>query len=112
MTATIAVPFTSRTYVALAIARGIAAGLGHTDLTEAHIALGVLRESENLAVDALYRAGVPLRELRHELEAALPPRGHPRFGEVVLPATPGEVRIVDRAVAEAVDRNEAFLANE
>jgi ATP-dependent Clp protease ATP-binding subunit ClpA len=112
MPATITHPFTNRTYVSLSIARGIAAGSGHTDLTATHIALGILREAENPAVAALHHGGVPLRKLRHELEAELPPRGHPRFGEVVLPATPGEQEIIELAVAEAAALNEKYLGNE
>ncbi len=109
---TITYPFTNRTYVSLSIARGIAAGYGHVDLTAAHIALGIIREAENAAVAALELGGVALPKLRHELEAALPPRGHPRFAEVVLPATPGEQGIVELATAEATGLNDEFLANE
>jgi ATP-dependent Clp protease ATP-binding subunit ClpA len=65
---TISYPFTSRTYVALSIARGIAAGCGHADITPAHIALGILREGENAAVAALQFAGVGIPKLRHDLE--------------------------------------------
>lgn len=109
---TISYPFTNRTYVSLSIARGIAAGYGHADLTAAHIALGIIREAENAAVAALQLAGVALPRLRHELEAELPPRGHPRFAEVVLPATPGELGIVELAAAETTALNDEFLANE
>ena len=105
-------PFTNRTYVSLSIARGIAAGRGHDDLTAAHIALGILREAENGAVAALHHGGIALLKLRRDLEADLPPLGHPRFGEVVLPATPGEEEIVERAVAEVAALNDEFLGNE
>ena len=44
-------PFTNRTYVSVSIARGIAAGSGHADLTAAHIALGILREGEKALSD-------------------------------------------------------------
>lgn len=109
---TITLPFTNRTYVSVSIARGIAAGYGHDDLTAVHLALGILREGENAAVGAIHHGGVALRHLRHELEAALPPRGHPRFGEVLLPATPGEQAIVELAVAEASALNDEYLGNE
>lgn len=109
---TITYPFTNRTYVSLSIARGIAAGSGHSNLTAAHIALGILREAENPAVAALHHGGVALRKLRHELEAQLPPRGHPRLGEVLLPATPGEQEIVELAVMEAAALNDEYLGNE
>lgn len=109
---TISHPFTSRTYVALSIARGMAAAYGHTDVTAAHIALGILREGENAAVATLHFARVEIRKLRHELEAELPPHGRTRFGEVVLPATPGELEIVELAVAEATELKDPYLANE
>jgi ATP-dependent Clp protease ATP-binding subunit ClpC len=109
---TITYPFTNRTYVSLSIARGIAAGSGHDDLTATHIALGILREAENGAVAALHHGGVALRNLRHDLEADLPPRGHPRFGEVVLPATPGEQQVVELALAEAATLNDEYLGSE
>jgi ATP-dependent Clp protease ATP-binding subunit ClpC len=112
MSQTIAYPFTSRTFVSLAIARGIAAANGHTDLTGVHIALGLLREGENPAVAALHRGDVSLSRLRRDLEAALPQRGHPRVGEIVLPATPGEQEIVELALAEARSRNVEYVANE
>ena len=112
MSQAIAYPITSRTYVALAIARGIAAANGHADLTGCHVALGILREGENPAVAALHRAGVSLRQLRRDLEAALPKPGHVRFGEVTLPATPGEHEIVEGAFAEAVSRDNEFVGNQ
>jgi ATP-dependent Clp protease ATP-binding subunit ClpC len=112
MSHTITHPLTSRTYVSLAIARGIAAANGHTDLTGVHIALGILREAENPAVAALHHGGVTLSGLRRDLEAALPPRGHPRGGEFALPATPGEREIMDVALGEARSRNVEYVANE
>jgi ATP-dependent Clp protease ATP-binding subunit ClpB len=112
MTETLTYPFTNRTYVALSIARGIAAGKGHINVTAAHIALGILREAENPAVAALQRGGVPLRHLRHELESDLPPDGHPIFGEVVLPTTQGELELIDLAAAEVTKLNDPFLGNE
>ena len=108
----VARPFTSRTYVALSIARGIAAAHGHADLTECHVALGVLREGENPAVAILHRSGVALRALRRDLESALPELGHPTFGEVVLPATPGELAVVKAAEAEAHARRSEYIGNE
>jgi ATP-dependent Clp protease ATP-binding subunit ClpA len=63
-------------------------------------------------VAALQHGGVALRMLRHELEAELPPPGHPRFGEVLLPATRGEHEIVELAVAEVAALNDKYLGNE
>jgi ATP-dependent Clp protease ATP-binding subunit ClpA len=105
-------PFTSRTYLALSIARGIAAAKGHANVTPAHIALGILREGENPAAAALQLAGVPLRHLRHEIESELPPDGHPHFGEVLLPTTQGEREVVELAAAEVTKLNNPYLGNE
>jgi ATP-dependent Clp protease ATP-binding subunit ClpA len=112
MPETVTYPITSRTYISLSIARGIAAGRGHANITAAHIALGILREGANMAVGALERGGVRLRHLRHELESELPPDGHPRFGEVVLPATPGEHQMVELAATEVAKLNDPYLGNE
>lgn len=108
----VAHPLTSRTYVAVAVARGVAAAYGHEDLADAHVALGVLREGENPAVAALQHAGVPLSALRRELEAALPRRGRPQRGVVALPATPGEAELMDRAVAEARRQGSEYVGTE
>ncbi len=112
MTETISYPFTSRTYVSLSIARGIAAGRGHIDITAAHIAVGILREGENPAVAALHRGGVSLRQLRRELEEELPPNDRPRFGELVFPETPVEKEIVNVAVSEVAALDDPYLGNE
>lgn len=108
----VARPFTSRTYVSLSIARGIAAACGHSDLTGCHVALGVLREGENPAVAALHRAGVALGALRRDLESALPELGRPTFGEVLLPATPGELALLQAADAEARSRSNEYIGSE
>jgi ATP-dependent Clp protease ATP-binding subunit ClpC len=105
-------PFTARTYVSLAIARGIAAAHGHADVTGFHVALGLLREGENPAVSALHQAGVPLLTLRRELEAFLPERGRPAAGEVSLPGTPGERAIVQSADVEASSFHPEYVGNE
>lgn len=105
-------PFTARTYVSLAIARGIAAAHGHDDLTETHVALGFLREGENPAVSALHHAGVPLHTLRHDLESSLPEPAPPVAGELLLPPTPGERAIVQAADAEADAFHPEYVGNE
>jgi ATP-dependent Clp protease ATP-binding subunit ClpC len=112
MSPAIARPFTARTYVSLAIARGIAAAHGHADLTGYHVALGFLREGENPAVGALHRAGVPLNALRRDLEACLPERAPPVAGEVLLPSTPGELAIVHAADLEANAFHPEYVGNE
>jgi catechol 2,3-dioxygenase-like lactoylglutathione lyase family enzyme len=108
----IALPFTSRTYVAIAIARGIAAGRGNSELTGCHVVLGLLREGGTPALGALERAGISLQALRSDLETALPERGHPTFGEILLPATDGERAIVEIALSEAIARLDEYVGGE
>ena len=105
-------PVTSRTRIAIAIARGIAAAYGHGEAGECHFALGVLREGENPAVGALHRAGVPLRELRQTLERALPAAGPSHNIGTPLEASPSELALIERARQEAIERGDAFIANQ
>ncbi|MFP5353592.1 MAG: Clp protease N-terminal domain-containing protein, partial [Gemmatimonadota bacterium] len=83
-------PFTTRVRVALSIARALAAGMGHDEVTDAHVVLGIVREGENPAVAVLQHAGIALDVLRHDLEQALEPRGRARPREVARPLTDGE----------------------
>jgi ATP-dependent Clp protease ATP-binding subunit ClpA len=112
MAETVSYPFTSRTYVSVAIARGIAAANGHADVTAAHLALGIIQEGANMAAAALQRSGVHLRHLRHLLESELPPQGRPHFGEVLLPTTPGERELIQRAADEVEKLKTPYLADE
>jgi ATP-dependent Clp protease ATP-binding subunit ClpC len=93
-------PYSSRTRVALAIARAIAAGRGDPDVTPIHIALGLLREGDNAAVAVLQHRGVPLHSLRRELELLLgPPLGRTQPEEVARPLLPGEQSVLEQARA-------------
>src|SRR5688500_7333888 len=90
-------PLTSRTRVALAIARGIAAARADRDLTPTHIAIGIIREGSNPVLAALWYAGMTEKEIRHfafELEFSLgEPPGHipPRLVAIELSAGEEEV---------------------
>ena len=105
-------PYTSRMRLALSIARGLAAAHGDADVTTTHLALGLLREGQNLAVAALLHAAVPLRVVDRELEAALGPPGRPRPDEVAVPLTPGEERAVEQARAESHLRGNQYVGSE
>ena len=102
-------PYTTHLRVALALARGIAAARGDTDLTPIHAALGLLREGENAAVAMLGHAGVSLDRVRHDLEIALGELGRPRREEVVLPLTDGERGLVQEARSQAQLRGDPFV---
>lgn len=104
-----ALPYSTRLRVTLALARGIAAARGDTDLTPIHAALGLVREGENAAVAMLQHARVPLDDLRHELQVALGDPGRPRPDEVVLPLADGERRLVDDARRQALLLRDPFV---
>ena len=73
-------PFTSRTRVALAIARGIAAARGDRDLTATHILLAVLR-SDSMASRRLAEFGITVEKYEAGMSAMLrgdPPPDEPR----------------------------------
>lgn len=93
-------PLTTRARVALAIARALAAGAGHDEVSATHVLLGLVREGENAAVAALERAGVALPALREALEMNMPPLGRPRAHVVALGSTPSEAAVLRRAERE------------
>jgi ATP-dependent Clp protease ATP-binding subunit ClpC len=109
-------PLTSRTRVALAIARGIAAARGDRDLTETHIAVGILREGSNPALSALWYAGMAENEMRRlssYLEHSLgEPPGHIAPREVTIDLTAGEQKVLRLSEEEADQLNDPFLGTE
>ena len=105
-------PFSTRTRVSLAIARGIAAGRGDGDLTAAHVLLGLLKEGKNPAVAVMQRADVPVALLAQELEAELGPQGRPVPRQVVLDSTQGEAALVRKADHTADKRGDSYVGTE
>lgn len=105
-------PFTTRVRVALSIARALAAGMGHDEVTDAHVVLGIVREGENPAIAVLQHAGIALDVLRHDLEQALEPRGRARPREVARPLTEGERLLVERADVERRQLHHQHLGTE
>jgi ATP-dependent Clp protease ATP-binding subunit ClpC len=87
--------------VAMAIARGLAAARGDVNLSPTHVALGLIRESENAAVAALHHADVPLHKIRRDLEMDLGELGVPRPEEVAVSLTDGERRLVEEAINQS-----------
>jgi ATP-dependent Clp protease ATP-binding subunit ClpA len=109
-------PFTSRTRVALAIARSIAAARGDRDLTATHIAAGIFREGANAALGAVWYAGLPeaaIKGLGAELENSLGERtGRIAARVVAIDTTPGEEAVVDLADVEASRFQHPYLGAE
>lgn len=110
-------PFTSRTRVALAIARAIAAARGDRDLTPTHVAVGIFREGGNAALAALYHSGFSQdvlhklgTRLEHQLGTYEGNRAAPR--QVALDATEGEATIIRLGEVEADRLNDAYLGAE
>jgi ATP-dependent Clp protease ATP-binding subunit ClpC len=109
-------PLTSRTRVALAIARGIAAARGDRDLSETHIAVGILREGSNAALSALWYAGMSENEMRRlssyfEHSLGEPP-GYIGPREVTIDLTAGEQELLRLSEIEADQLNEPYLGTE
>jgi ATP-dependent Clp protease ATP-binding subunit ClpA len=92
---------TTRTHEVFALALRLAERLGHGDVTDVHIALGLLQEGRGIAVAILHSRGVPLDALARELEAELPPAGAPRPPAAELSWTPGVEQVLVGAVAES-----------
>ena len=109
-------PLTSRTRVALAIARGIAAARGDRDLSETHIAVGILREGSNAALSALWYAGMSendMRRLSSYFEHSLgEPPGYIGPREVTIELTAGEQELLRLSDLEADQLNDPYLGTE
>ena len=109
-------PLASRTRVALAIARGIAAARGDRDLTPKHVAVGILREGSNPALAALWYAGMSENEMRRlhvVLENSLGEEpGHIPPRQVTIDFSPGEQEILRLSDLEANHFEDPFLGTE
>jgi len=109
-------PLTSRTRVALAIARGIAAARGDHDLSATHVVVGILREGGNPVLSALWYAGLSetsIRRLASHLEHALgDPPGHVPARQVTIDLTPGEEEVLRGGEMEADHLNDPYLGTE
>lgn len=109
-------PFTSRTRVALAIARGVAAGRGDRDLTTGHVTVGILREGANAALSALWYAGMSedaIVRLSSHLEHSLGDSpGHMPPRQVTVDLTPGEQEVLRLSELEADRLDDPYLGTE
>ena len=109
-------PFTSKTRVALAIARGIAAARGDRDITPTHIAAGIFREGSNLGLAALWYAGLSetaIKTLGGEFERSLPkPPGDVQPRQVTVDLTAGEAVITNQAELEMDRLEDPYLGTE
>lgn len=109
-------PLTSRTRVALAIARGLAAARGDRDLTPIHIALGIFREGSNPGLAALWYAGMSENDIRRfhlvleDLLGDAPGHTSPRL--VAIESSNGEEEVLRSSDAEAHRLSDQYLGTE
>lgn len=103
---------TTRAHKVFAMAHDLADQLGHDDVTPVHIALGVVREGQNVAVAALFYLGVPLDVLERDLEERLPPPGTSRTPTGARAWTPSDERVIDQAKIEARELGTSFYGCE
>jgi ATP-dependent Clp protease ATP-binding subunit ClpC len=109
-------PLTSRTRVALAIARGVAAARGDHDLSATHVVVGILREGANPALSALWYAGLSessIRRLSSHFEQSLGDSpGHVPPRQVTIDVTPGEEEVLRQSEMEADRLSDPYLGTE
>ena len=101
---------TERSYRVLELATIAATELGHSSVTPAHIALGLLREGEGVAATAIRTHGIPLKDLISGLEASLitSPVGQATEPEL----TSDSEQLIDRAVGEARALGHSYTGTE
>jgi len=98
------IPFTPRAKEVLELSLREALTLGHRSIGPPHVLLGLLREGQGVACQALVALGVDLRQLRVVADEVAGGAGP------VLPEPPPDLRLADvRAALEAV---EAHLGEE
>jgi ATP-dependent Clp protease ATP-binding subunit ClpC len=109
-------PLTSRTRVALAIARGLAAARGDRDLTATHVVVGILREGGNPALSALWYAGMSENAIRRSsshLEHSLGNApGNMPARQVTIDLTPGEQEVLRLSDMEADQLEDPYVGTE
>lgn len=94
----------SRSRVAVAIARAVASANGPQEMTAEHLLLGLILERDNPVVAALLEARVDLDALRRDVYASLHACAATGTSEILLPVTDGETHLLQLARDEAAQR--------
>ena len=92
--------FTERARKVIILAREESARLRHDQLGTEHILLGIIREGGGVAVAVLQRLGVPLTELKLELEERII-KGEKKLTVGEIPFTPRAKRVLELSIEEA-----------
>jgi len=99
--------FTDRARQAVAVAADEARELGDDHVKPEHVLLGLLREDETIAANALDDCGVTLEDAREVIGVA---GSHRTLGE--LPFDPAAKRLLERSLREAVRLEDNFIGGE
>ena len=104
--------FTERLHDVLELAHRVASGLGHSAVSPVHLALGLLREGQGVAVTALRYHGVDLAIFKRVLEAAVV--ANPRAPEprATLAMTAAGEEVLAQARREAAALNHRYVGTE
>lgn len=104
--------FTERCHQVLNLAREAARDFGHDSVSPTHVALGLLREGEGVAVAVLVYDGVDLAALKRDLEGLLPPESAASIDPEKL-SFGTEVRtFLSRARAESEQLGHVYVGTE
>src|SRR4051794_1561504 len=102
--------FTDRARHSVVLAQEEARRLGHTYIGTEHLLLGLIREADGLAAQALTSLGIGLENVRAEVveiigEGSDPPTGH-------IPFTPRSKKVLELSLREALQLGDNFIGTE
>jgi ATP-dependent Clp protease ATP-binding subunit ClpC len=103
-------PFTKLAQHSIALARDEARRLGNTDIGTEHILLGIIAQSDTVAVKALETLGVDLANVRREVEANEGRGAPPIVDEMRF--TPDAKRVIELAFEEARMQSHNYIGTE
>jgi ATP-dependent Clp protease ATP-binding subunit ClpC len=102
--------FTDRARRSVVLAQEEARRLGHTYIGTEHLLLGLIRETDGLAAQALTSLGIGLENVRGEVmkivgEGSEPPTGH-------IPFSPRSKKVLELSLREALQLGHTFIGTE
>ena len=102
--------FTDRARQTVVLAQEEARRLGHSYIGTEHLLLGLLREGEGVAAQALSRMGISLADVRSDVvriigEASDSPSGH-------IPFTPRSKKVLELSLREAMQMGHNYIGTE
>jgi ATP-dependent Clp protease ATP-binding subunit ClpC len=104
--------FTERSHKVLELAHDVAKERGHGGISPVHLALGLLREGDGVAMTALRSHGIVPKTLEHELEEALAGTPVPAEPPAELSMTAGGEDLLTQARAEARALGHRYVGTE